>query len=171
LLVLQCTKSGVFDQLRLRESLLYLAVILDAYSRGVIGWALGNTLEAELALAALRSALVDRPAPAPMIHHSDRGVQYCAGAYVDLLQSHGIRISMSRSGNPYDNALAESFMRTLKCEEVYLKTYRDLDDAALHIQDFLERIYNCERLHSSLGYQSPAADEALTYANSAEVLA
>jgi putative transposase len=78
---------------------------------------------------------------------------------------------MSRSGNPYDNALAESFMRTLKCEEVYLKTYRDLDDAALHIQDFLERIYNCKRLHSSLGYLSPAAYEALTYANSAEVLA
>ena len=78
---------------------------------------------------------------------------------------------MSRSGNPYDNALAESFMRTLKCEEVYLNTYRDLDDAALHIQDFLERIYNCERLHSSLGYQSPAAYEALTYSSSAEVLA
>jgi putative transposase len=144
---------------------------LDAYSRRVIGWALGNTLEAELALAALRSALADRPAPAFLVHHSDRGVQYCARAYVELLQSYGIRISMSRSGNPYDNALAESFMRTLKCEEVYLNAYRDLDDAALHIQDFLERIYNCERLHSSLGYQSPAAYEALTYATSAEVLA
>jgi putative transposase len=137
----------------------------------VIGWALGNTLEAELALAALRSALADRPAPALLIHHSDRGVQYCSRAYVELLQSYGIRISMSRSGNPYDNALAESFMRTLKCEEVYLNTYRDLDDAALHISDFLERVYNCERLHSSLGYQSPAAYEALTHADSAEVLA
>jgi transposase InsO family protein len=157
--------------IRLRESFIYLAVILDAYSRRVIGWALGNTLEAELALAALRSALADRPAPESLIHHSDRGVQYCAGAYVDLLRSYGIRISMSRSGNPYDNALAESFMRTLKCEEVYLKTYRDLDDAALHIQDFLERIYNCERSHSSLGYLSPAAYEAITYTNSAEVLA
>jgi putative transposase len=157
--------------IRLRESFLYLAVVLDAYSRRVIGWALGNTLEAELALAALRSALADRPAPASLIHHSDRGVQYCSRAYVELLQSYGIRISMSRSGNPYDNALAESFMRTLKCEEVYLNTYRDLDDAALHIQDFLERIYNCERLHSSLGYQSPAAYEALTYSSSAEVLA
>jgi putative transposase len=90
----------------------------------MIGWAIGNTLEAELALAALRSALADRPAPESLIHHSDRRVQYCAGAYVDLLQSHGIRISMSRSGNPYDNARAESFMRTLKCEEVYLNTYR-----------------------------------------------
>jgi putative transposase len=157
--------------IRLRESFLYLAVILDAYSRRVIGWALGNTLEAELALAALRSALADRPAPASLVHHSDRGVQYCSHAYVDLLQSYGIRISMSRSGNPYDNARAESFMRTLKCEEVYLNTYRDLDDAALHIQDFLERIYNWERSHSSLGYLSPAAYEALTYANSAEVLA
>src|ERR1700760_489092 len=157
--------------IRLRESFIYLAVILDAYSRRVIGWALGNTLEAELALAALRSALADRPAPALLIHHSDRGVQYCSRAYVELLQSYGIRISMSRSGNPYDNALAESFMRTLKCEEVYLNTYRNLDDAALHIQDFLERIYNCERLHSSLGYQSPAAYEAITYANSAEVQA
>jgi transposase InsO family protein len=106
-----------------------------------------------------------------LVHHSDRGVQYCARVYVDLLRSYGIQISMSRSGNPYDNALAESFMRTLKCEEVYLTTYRDLDDALLHIQDFLERIYNCERLHSSLGYLSPAAYEAVTYANSAEASA
>lgn len=177
-LTLDCKPNGInqlwvadITYIRLRESFLYLAVILDAYSRRVIGWALGNTLEAELALAALRSALADRPAPALLIHHSDRGVQYCSRAYVELLQSYGIRISMSRSGNPYDNALAESFMRTLKCEEVYLNTYRDLDDAALHIQDFLERIYNCERLHSSLGYQSPAAYEALTYANSAEARA
>jgi len=147
--------------IRLRESFLYLAVILDAYSRRVIGWALGNTLQAELAVEALRSALEQRPVNASLVHHSDRGVQYCARAYVDLLHSHGIQISMSRSGNPYDNALAESFMRTLKCEEVYLNIYRDLDDALLHIQDFLERIYNCERLHSSLGYLSPVAYEAL----------
>ncbi len=91
--------------IRLRESFLYLAVVLDAYSRRVVGWALGDALEAELALAALRSALADRPAPASLIHHSDRGVQYCSRAYVELLQSYGIRISMSRSGNPYDNAL------------------------------------------------------------------
>ncbi len=157
--------------IRLRESFLYLAVILDAYSRRVIGWALGNTLEAELAVEALRSALEERPVNANLVHHSDRGVQYCAQAYVDLLHSHGIQISMSRSGNPYDNALAESFMRTLKCEEVYLNSYRDLDDALLHIQDFLERIYNCKRLHSSLGYLSPAAYEAVTYDNSVEVRA
>jgi len=157
--------------IRLRESFLYLAVILDAYSRRVIGWALADTLQAELAVKALRSALADRPVHGSLVHHSDRGVQYCARVYVDLLRSYGIQISMSRSGNPYDNALAESFMRTLKCEEVYLTTYRDLDDALLHIQDFLERIYNCERLHSSLGYLSPAAYEAVTYANSAEASA
>jgi transposase InsO family protein len=94
------------------------------------------------------------------VHHSDRGVQYCAKEYVSLLKAHGFQISMSRRGNPYDNALAESFMRTLKCEEVYLHSYRDREDALLHIQDFLERIYNQERLHSALGYQTPAAYEA-----------
>ena len=91
-------------------------------------------------------------------------MQYCAREYVDVLLSHGIRISMSRTGNPYDNALAESFMRTLKCEEVYLHSYRDRDDALLHIQEFLDDIYNCRRLHSSIGYMSPVAFEALTYA-------
>jgi transposase InsO family protein len=90
----------------------------------------------------------------------DRGVQYCAKEYVDLLKAHGFQISMSRTGNPYDNAVAESFMRTLKCEEVYLNSYRDRDDALLRIEDFLERIYNCERLHSTLGYLTPAAYEA-----------
>jgi putative transposase len=149
--------------IRLRESFLYLAVILDAYSRKVIGWALDDNLRAELAVQALQNAFADRPVNASLIHHSDRGVQYCASEYVDLLRSRGIRISMSRTGNPYDNALAESFMRTLKCEEVYLHSYRDRDDALLHIQQFLDRIYNCQRLHSSLGYLAPAAYEAVTY--------
>jgi putative transposase len=135
--------------IRLRESFLYLAIILDAYSRKVIGWALDNHLRAELALEALIQALADRSVTPSLIHHSDRGVQYCAREYVDLLLSYGIRISMSRTGNPYDNALAESFMRTLKCEEVYLHSYRDRDDALLHIQEFLDDIYNCRRLHSS----------------------
>src|SRR5271156_875096 len=157
--------------IRLRESFLYLAVILDAYSRRVIGWALDDTLEAKLALAALRSALADRPVASALIHHTDRGVQYCAREYVDLLLSYGIRVSMSRTGNPYDNALAESFMRTLKCEEVYLHSYRDRDDALLHIQEFLDDIYNCRRLHSSLGYMAPAAFEAVTYANQAAITA
>jgi transposase InsO family protein len=105
--------------IRLRESFLYLAVILDAYSRRVIGWALEDTLQAQLTIKALRRALEDRPVQASLVHHSDRGVQYCARDYVDLLRSHGVQISMSRAGNPYDNALAESFMRTLKHEEVY----------------------------------------------------
>jgi transposase InsO family protein len=155
--------------IRLRESFLYLAVILDAYSRRVIGWALEETLEAELTLKALRHALADRPVP--LVHHSDRGVQYCAREYVDLLRSYGIQISMSRAGNPYDNALAESFMRTLKCEEIYLHSYRDRDHALLHIPDFLERIYNCERLHSALGYLAPAAYEAAAQDNGAEASA
>ena len=157
--------------IRLRESFLYLAVILDAYSRRVIGWALEETLEAELTLKALRQALADRPVNASLVHHSDRGVQYCARDYVDLLRSHGIQISMSRAGNPYDNALAESFMRTLKYEEVYLTSYRDREDALLHIQDFLDRIYNCQRLHSTLGYSTPAAYEAAANDNSTEASA
>jgi transposase InsO family protein len=157
--------------IRLRESFRYLAVILDAYSRKVIGWALDNHLRAELALEALIQALADRPVTSALIHHTDRGVQYCAREYVDLLLSYGIRISMSRTGNPYDNALAESFMRTLKCEEVYLRSYRDREDALLHIQEFLDNIYNCRRLHSSLGYMAPAAFEAVTYANQAVITA
>jgi putative transposase len=151
--------------IRLRESFLYLAVVLDAYSRKVIGWALDNHLRVELALEAFIHALADRPVTPNLIHHSDRGVQYCAREYVDLLRSYGIQISMSRTGNPYDNALAESFMRTLKCEEVYVHSYRDRDDALLHIQQFLDNIYNCRRLHSSLGYLAPTAYEAVTYKN------
>jgi putative transposase len=157
--------------IRLRESFLYLAVILDAYSRRVIGWALDDTLEARLAIQALQKALADRSVQPSLVHHSDRGVQYCARDYVDLLRSHGIQISMSRTGNPYDNARAESFMRTLKCEEVYLNSYRDRDDALLHIQDFLERIYNCQRLHSALGYSAPVAYEAALQTYPAEVSA
>jgi putative transposase len=157
--------------IRLRESFLYLAVILDAYSRRVIGWALDDTLEARLAIQALQKALAERSVQPSLVHHSDRGVQYCARDYVDLLRSHGIQISMSRTGNPYDNARAESFMRTLKCEEVYLNSYRDRDDALLHIQDFLERIYNCQRLHSALGYSAPVAYEAALQTYPAEVSA
>lgn len=145
--------------IRLREAFLYLAVILDAWSRRVVGWAMGETLEAELSLAALDGALADRVVPDGLIHHSDRGVQYCAHRYVERLGAAGIRISMSRAGNPYDNALAESFMRTLKCEEVYLVKYRDPEDARGRIGEFLEDYYNRRRLHSALGYQSPVAFE------------
>lgn len=142
--------------IRLREEFVYLSVVLDAYSRRVIGWALGRTLEAELALCALRMALLSRrPAPG-LVHHSDRGVQYAAHAYTELLENHEIVVSMSRKGNPYDNAACESFMKTLKYDEVYRNEYRDFDDAHSSIGQFLEVVYNRYRLHSALGYCTPA---------------
>jgi len=145
--------------LRLRTEFVYLAVILDAYSRRVIGWALGRTLEDTLTLQALRLALEQRrPAPG-LVHHSDRGVQYASGDYTDLLRAHGIVISMSRKGNPYDNAKAESFLKTLKYEEVFREDYRDLIEAHAGIGYFLEQVYNQKRLHSALGYRPPAEFE------------
>jgi len=145
--------------IRLRESFIYLAVILDAWSRLVVGWSLGETLTADLALEALEMALEGRTMAPGIVHHSDRGVQYCSHRYVDKLRDYQFQISMSRAGNPYDNALAESFMRTLKCEEVYLTEYRDAADARQRIARFLEDYYNRRRLHSSLGYQTPEAYE------------
>jgi transposase InsO family protein len=144
---------------RLRETFLYLAVVMDAYSRRVIGWELAENLRAELALVALDRALADRAIEPGIVHHSDRGVQYCCHAYIEKLQAHGFAISMSRTGNPYDNAKAESFMKTLKSEEVYLRQYRDQEDARASIQQFIEEVYNRKRLHSSLGYLSPEAFE------------
>jgi transposase InsO family protein len=147
--------------IRLRTEFVYLAVVLDAYSRRVIGWALGRTREAGLALSALTMALRQRrPAPG-LVHHSDRGVQYASHEYTGLLQQHGVQISMSRKGNPYDNAACESFMKTLKYEEVYRTEYRDLADAYAQIGEFLERVYNRQRLHSALGYVPPAEFEGL----------
>lgn len=145
--------------IRLQESFVYLAVILDAYSRRVVGWSLTNSLAAELVLEALDRALADRTVPDGIIHHSDRGVQYCCHPYVERLKAAGFVISMSRTGNPYDNAIAESFMHTLKCEEVYLTRYRDLEDARQQIAVFLEDYYNTKRAHSSLNYLSPSAFE------------
>ncbi len=144
---------------RLRETFLYLAVVLDAYSRRVVGWELGEDLRAELALNALNRALVDREIEPDIVHHSDRGVQYCSQIYVERLKAYGFAISMSRAGNPYDNAKAESFMKTLKSEEVYLRQYRDQADARSSIQRFIEQVYNRKRLHSSLGYLSPSVFE------------
>ena len=136
-----------------------LAVLLDAFSRRVIGWALGRTLQAGLALSALTMALRQRRPPAGLVHHSDRGVQYACSDYTGLLQQHQIQISMSRKGNPYDNAACESFIKTLKYEEVYRTEYRDLADAHAQIGEFLERVYNRQRLHSALGYVPPTEFE------------
>lgn len=145
--------------IRLCTEFVYLAVVLDAFSRRVIGWALGRTLEAELSITALRMALIARqPAPG-LIHHSDRGVQYASHAYTDMLKHHQVTISMSRKGNPYDNAACESFMKTLKQEEVYRNEYHDFHDVRASIGVFLERVYNEKRLHSALGYLPPAEFE------------
>jgi transposase InsO family protein len=141
--------------IRLREQFVYLAVVLDAFSRRVVGWALDESLHVPLALAALRKALeLRRPAPG-LVHHSDRGIQYASRDYVALLLEHGIAPSMSRAGNPYDNAKCESFMKTLKQEEIYTREYRDRADLEAHIGQFLEHYYNRERLHSALNYRSP----------------
>jgi putative transposase len=145
----------------LAEEFVYLAVILDAHSRRVIGWALEHTIEDDLTLAALQMALARRTVRPGMVHHSDRGSQYASSDYTDLLKDNGIDISMSRKGNPYDNAACESFLKTLKYEELLRSEYRDLAEARASIGEFLEKVYNEKRLHSALGYRPPVEFEQL----------
>ena len=146
---------------RLGEAFVYLAVVLDAFSRKVIGWALDDHLEASLAIEALDMAITARnPAPKTLIHHSDRGVQYASHDYRRRLEARDIAISMSRVANPYDNAKAESFMKTLKAEEVNCKAYATIGQARRDIGQFIDTIYNTQRLHSALGYKPPVEFEA-----------
>jgi putative transposase len=155
--------------IRLRSEFIYLAVVLDAYSRRVIGWDLGRTLHAELAIRALQMALSERNWKAEeLIHHSDQGVQYASSDYTQILDQAEIQISMSRRGNPYDNARAERFMRTLKEEEVHGTEYRDLEDARGRIGEFLEQVYNRQRLHSALRYLTPEEFEQASQAKESD---
>jgi transposase InsO family protein len=147
--------------IRLLREFVYLAILLDACSRRVIGWALERQLTTKLSLTALQMALATRQVKPGLMHHSDQGRQYAAADYVSLLVKHQIRISMSRTGNPYDNAKAERFMRTVKYEEVYLADYQTLIEARASISHFIEEVYNRKRLHSSLGYRPPVEFEQL----------
>lgn len=141
--------------IRLKQEFVYLAVILDGYSRKVVGWALERTLAARLPVAALEDAIAERQPQPGLVHHSDRGVQYASGDYIRILDKHQIIPSRSRPANPYDNASCESFFKTLKREEVYANEYRDLEDLRANIEEFIERYYNPRRLHSALGYRPP----------------
>ena len=147
--------------IRLENEFAYLAVVLDAHSRRVIGWAPDRTLEDDLAIAALLMALRRRSPTAGLVHHSDRGIQYASKDYTDLLKEHRIAISMSPKGDPYDNATCESFMKTLRCEEVYRQEYRDLGEVLNSIGGFIERVYNERRLRSALGYRPPSEFEQM----------
>ncbi len=147
----------------LRSEFVYLATILDAYSRRCIGWNLSTRIDTNLALGALEEALATREVKPGLIHHSDRGVQYASYAYTERLLSVGMQISMSAKGNAYDNAKAESFFKTLKQEEVYLKQYQTFEEASANIGQFIDDVYNAKRLHSSLGYVPPIEFEMAYY--------
>lgn len=148
--------------IQLQREFIYLAAIIDIFSRKCIGWDLGRRIDAVLAMNALTMAISERKLLGfdKLVHHSDQGVQYASHGYVDLLAKQGIKVSMSRRGNPYDNAFAESFMKTLKAEEVYMNEYRTFDEAYANIKEFIEEVYNSKRLHSSIGYVPPDEFEA-----------
>ncbi len=145
----------------IRNAFVYLAVILDLFARRAVGYAISRNIDTALCLEALQMAIADRRPPEGIIHHSDRGVQYASHDYVQVLLKHGFRISMSRKGNPYDNAAAESFFKTVKIEEVYLWEYRTLEDVQVRLPFFIQQVYNRKRLHSSLGYRPPVEFEEL----------
>lgn len=149
-----------FTYIRLRSAFVYLACLLDAFSRRCVGWHLSREMTTQLTRSALHQAIIERQPKPGLIHHSDRGVQYASREYVEQLQEIGAQISMSAVGNPYDNAKAESFFKTLKQEEVYLKEYGSFTDAEQNLTVFIEQVYNEKRLHSSLGYMPPAEFEA-----------
>jgi len=141
--------------IRLRVEFVFLAVVIDRFSRKAIGWALDRTLAARVAVTALQQAIVQRQPPPGVVHHSDQGIQYACADYAALLKAHGMVPSMSRPANPYDNAACESFMKTLKQEEIYCNVYRDFEELAEHLDEFIGTYYNRLRLHSALGYRTP----------------
>ncbi len=153
--------------IRLKSEFVYLAVILDRYSRKVVGWALERTLASRLTVKALREAIALREPPAGLVHHSDRGFQYASNEYMELLKEHRIVSSMSRPANPYDNASCESFMKTLKREEIYANDYRDIEHLRINLELFIRQYYNRHRLHSALGYRPPEEFEKALSSTSA----
>jgi transposase InsO family protein len=158
--------------IRLQGEFVFLAVMLDRHSRTVVGWALDRSLSVRLTVTALRRAIEQRQPGQGVVHHSDRGVQYAAHEYVEVLHEYGMIASMSRPGNPYDNAICERFMRTLKEEEIECKQYRNLPDLERHIEQFIDEYYNCQRLHSALGYRTPAEfEQSVTMSCAAQPLA
>jgi putative transposase len=154
--------------IRLRAEFVFLAVIIDRFSRKAIGWALDRTLAARVAVTALRQAIARRQPPPGVVHHSDQGIQYACSEYVEELKANGMVPSMSRPANPYDNAVCESFMKTLKQEEIYCQQYRDYEELSAHLEEFIDKYYNRQRLHSALGYRTPEEFEQAARAEGSE---